>query len=517
MMLRHKLLFVIILILLIPTIGYGEPISYKVEQHAPDAGFQRMEYKSYPGAVEGLLSKSETWTGFFRQDGRDITIDLGERKKIKEISLEFQQNKGAGILLPKFMEASISQDGEQWNRLGRVGHLIPTSDTTVQTRKLLLIFNPTETRYVKLSFPVDVWVFARHLTIKEDNGNALSQQPTILAHAEQFGKPQEKYLKIPEIDDILLIYTHGHGELGLWKKEDFLPLVSYIDGEGKVKDRLFDTFLFLPFPEMKSTKEAWTDYLQSLFVKGEQLDALNQISQKIQETNPDLNIRPKVILTIPYPDSKQETFAENVSFAAEKVGSKQAFANRQVATAEYLNQLMSTWEAAQFQAIDLAGIYWYKETMDTTVPDEEKLVRYTAELVHSKGYKFYWIPFFGSKGYENWKDYGFDYVILQPNFYAKEDPPKERMDNVAALAGKHHLGIELEIDDKALYNRFYYDLFYQQLDKASALDLDEKTTKAYYMGTKSILNAYKSNIAPVRKIYDDIYLWIKGTYKPKDS
>ncbi|AOT72091.1 DUF4855 domain-containing protein [Geosporobacter ferrireducens] len=517
MRIRHKLLFAMILVLLIPTIGYGEPISYKIEQHAPDAAFQRLEYKSYPGAVEGLLSKSESWVGFFRQDGRDITIDLGERKRIKEISLEFQQNKGSGIVLPKFMEAAMSLDGEQWNQLGRAGHLVPAADTDVQTRKLQLSFKPVEARYVKLSFPVDVWVFARHLTIKEDNENVTEQQPTILAHAESLRDSQEKYLKIPEIDDILLIYSGDHGDLGVWKAEDFLPLVSYVDQEGKVKDRLFDTFLFLPFPEMKSTQEAWSHYLQDLFKKGEQLDALNQISKKIQQTHPDLNIRPKVILTIPYPDSKQEEFAENISFSAEKVDRKKALSNRQEAVERYLNQLMSTWEAAQFEAIDLAGIYWYKETMDLTVPDEDKLVRYAAELVRGKGHKFYWIPFFGSKGYEDWKDYGFDYVLLQPNFYAKEDPPKERMDNVAALARKHHLGVELEIDDKALYNRFYYDLFYQQLDKASELGLDEKTTKAYYMGTKSILNANKSNIGLVRKIYDDIYLWIKGTYKGKDS
>ncbi|SHI84434.1 F5/8 type C domain-containing protein [Geosporobacter subterraneus DSM 17957] len=516
-MLKHKILFVVFILLLLPITSHGETVSYKVEQHAPDAGFQRMEYKSYPGAVEGLLSKSEAWVGFFRQEGRDITVDLGERKPIGEISMEFQQNKGSGILLPKFLEASISIDGEHWSYLGRVGHLVSASDTTVQNRKLLLSFRPMEARYVKLSFPVDVWVFARHLTIKEDVRNTTIERPAILAQGDRFKGASDQYLKIPAIDDILLIYTTGHGDLGLWKKDDFLPLVSYMDSNRKVKDRLFDTFLFLPFPEMKSTQAAWEDYLKSLFKEGEQLDALNQVSRQMQNTYSDLNIRPKVILTIPYPEAKQEVFAENVSFNAETIGSKAALTNRQNAIENYLNQLMAAWETAKYEGIDLAGIYWYKETMDTTIPDEEKLVRYAAELVHAKGHKLYWIPFFGSKGYEKWQDYGFDYVILQPNFYAKEDPPKERMDNVAALARKHHLGVELEIDDKALTNRFYYDLFYQQLDAASELGLDEKTTKAYYMGAKSLLNAYKSNIAPVRKIYDDVYLWIKGNYKPKNS
>ncbi|MEW9125259.1 MAG: DUF4855 domain-containing protein, partial [Thermotaleaceae bacterium] len=462
---RHKLMLIIILTLLIPTVSYGQSITYKVEQYAPDAGFQRTEYKSYPGAVEGLLSKSESWTGFFRQDGRDIIIDLGERKSIEEVSLEFQQNKGSGILLPKFMEASTSIDGEKWYRLGRVGHMVSSADTAIQSRRLQLSFKPIEAKYVKLSFPVDVWVFARNLMIKEvDKDSPPVQSPVILTHDQGLRSRQEKYLKIPEIDDILLIYTGAHEDLGIWKKEDFLPLLSYIDQRGNIQDSMFDTFLFLPFPEVQSTEKSWNDYLQDLFKEGQQLDGLNQASQMLQQKYPHLDIKPKVLLTIPYPEPKQEAFSENVSFSAEKVGNREALANRQKAIANYLDELLKAWEGAQLQGIELSGIYWYKETMDATIPDEERLVRYGADLVHQRGHKFYWIPYFGSRGYENWKDYGFDYVILQPNFYAKEDPPEERMDNVAALARKYHLGVELELDDKVLYNRFYYDLFYQQLN-----------------------------------------------------
>lgn len=517
MKLKYKVLVACMFILLIPTAIYAQSLTYTIEQHSPDAGFQRMEYKSYPGPVEGLLSDSEAWTGFFRQDGRDITIDLGKTKRVSEISLEFQQNKLSGIILPKFMEASVSLDGEKWNHLGRAGHLVPAGDEMEQTRTLMLTLPAMEARYVKLSFPVDVWVFARKLSIKEENGESLSEQPIILDHAHEFGQQKESYLKIPQVDDILLIYSGAHGDLGTWSKEDFSPLVTYVDQERNVQDTLFDTFLFLPFPEVESTKVSWQDYMNGLFQQGEQLDALNELSQTLQQTYPDLNVRPKVLLTLPYPDAKQEEFAKKISFSAEDVGHRQAIENRQRAVADYFHTLMSMWEEAQFEALDLAGIYWYKETMDASIPDEARLVRYAAELVHSKGQKFYWIPYFGSKGYENWMDYGFDYCLLQPNFYAKEDPPEERMDNVAELARKYHLGVELEIDDKVLYNRFYYDLFYKQLGKAEELGINEKATNAYYMGTKSLLNASKSSIDPVRQIYDDIYLWIKGTYRPKDS
>lgn len=525
------------LLILIPTVSLAETIpidgqkissgklSYTVESFAPDAAFQRMEYKQYPGPVDGLLSTSEAWTGFFRQEGRSITVDLGEQKKINGVSLEFQQKKSAGITLPAYMEASISQDGKKWSYVGRVNHLIPLGDLTEQTRRLQLSFPELETRYVQIRFPVDVWVFARNLVIneverKDETGEQQaadnSSKPVILAHQPQDSQPLNHYLHIPGVNDILLIYTGHHGDLGVWTEKDFLPLVTYVDQDGNVRDSMFDTFLFLPFPEVESTRLSWQDYLNGLFQQGEQLDALNQLALKLQQDYPQLKIRPQVILTLPYPHPKQETFYPGVSFSSEQVGRNKALANRQQAVRDYFHTLMSMWQAADFKALDLVGIYWYQETMDSTIPDEDKLVRYAAELVHEEGQKFYWIPYFGSKGYERWTEYGFDYVILQPNFYATNDPPKERMNNLAQLAREYHLGVELEIDEKVTYNRFYYDLFYEQLNMAHQLGIDQQVTNAYYMGAKTLLHTANSRLAPVRQIYDDLYRWIKGTYQPRN-
>lgn len=496
-------------------------LSYTVKAFNPDAAFQRMEFKEYPGPVDGLLSESDTWTGFFRQGGRVITVDLSGQQKIYGVSLEFLQRKAHGITLPAYMEVSVSLDGKKWNYAGRVNHLVPLGDLEEQTRTLQLTFPVLEARYVQLRFPVDVWVFARHLVIhqvehgeEELAADDRASRPVILAHQPQDKEQEGNYLQIPGVNDILLIYSGAHGELGVWTEEDFLPLVTYVDQEGNVRDSLFDTFLFLPFPEVESTRWRWQDYLNGLFQQGEQLDALNQLAMRLQQDYPQLKIRPKVILTLPYPDPKQESFYPGISFSSEQVGRSEALTNRMKAIRDYFHTLMSMWRAAKLDALDLAGIYWYKETMDATIPDEDKLVRYAAELVHEEGLKFYWIPYFGSKGYERWPEYGFDYVILQPNFYATNDPPKERMNNLAQLAKTYQLGVELEIDEKVTYNRFYYELFYEQLNLAKQLGMDQRVTNAYYMGAKTLLHTANSKLAPVRQIYDDLYLWIKGKYQP---
>ncbi|WP_052947379.1 DUF4855 domain-containing protein [Aneurinibacillus tyrosinisolvens] len=483
----------------------------------PGFGFQLKEYKNYPGPIEGLSSKGKAWTGFFRQEGREIIVDLGETRPIKEVSLVFQQNAKAGVQMPKYLSLSISNDQKKWSYLGKAFHAITPSDETVQEQKLGLTFAPVVTRYVKLNFPVAVWVFAKNLSIIGGNPGEFPAQPATFAHGNENGSSSYEYLKVPDMNDVLLIYSGGNGEQGTWKKEDFLPLISYQDGQGQLKGKMFDTMLFLPYGEVGSTKQGWQKYLNDLFAPGKQLAALNEaVAQKNQ--NPALVGKEKVILTLPYPDPAQRAFGttteDTISFSALDGGREAAFNNRLAALTSYYGQLMDKWKGAQFKNLDLAGIYWYRELVEEKVPDEKKLIQHAAAMVHKDGGKFVWIPYFGTEGYKNWQEYGFDYVFVQPSYYANEEQPVERMDSVAQLARQQRVGVELEFDDKMLYNRYYYDLFYKELNKAHELGFDGPATNAYYMGGKSLLNAFRSDIPQARKIYDDMYRWINGMYEP---
>jgi hypothetical protein len=151
--------------------------------------------------------------------------------------------------------------------------------------------------------------------------------------------------------------------------------------------------------------------------------------------------------------------------------------------------------------------------MDSTTPGDTELVQNVARLVWNNGQKFFWIPFYGAQGYDKWRSYGFSHVFLQPNYYAENVPPDERMDKAAVLARRYNLGIEIECDEAILYNASYYDLFYKQLDKAHQLKIDKEASKAYYAGSKTLVKASRSNNYYIHAIYDDIYRWINGTYK----
>lgn len=476
-------------------------IDYTVSQHSPDPGFQSTEYKSYSGPVEGITSKSDAWTGFLRQQGRDIVVDLKKLNTLSGLSLEFKQDANSGVYVPKTLTASVSADGVSWYQLGQVYHGIDSSDKTVQNLNLSLNFPSVTTRYVKLTFPVDVWVLARHLTVK---GGLQAEAPAVLAPAVKSTGADNgnTYLQNTDFKDIFLVYTGDKTPQQTLNSDDFMPLVAYVDQQGQVKGRMFDTMLFLPYNGMPCTKDSWTAYMEDLFVPGQQLYALEETMSKLNQKT-GVQDKEKVVLALPYPDSKQMDFGDL----------EQTAKGRFDAVQWYYGELMNKWNSAGFKNLTLSGIYWYGETINKNIAGEEELVKNVGQMVRGNGQNFVWIPSYGAMGLSEWKSYGFTHVYLQPNYYGNQDAPADRMDKAAEQAKKYSTGIEVELDNRVLTTRYYYDLFYNELNKGHQLGFDQNVSNAYYVGLKkTVLDSVSSGTPQIRSIYDDLYRWISGTF-----
>lgn len=503
---------------LIPSHDAGKDLTlnYQVIQHSPDTSFQATEYKNYSGPVDGLTSKSDVWTGFLRQDGRDIVIDMGRLQTVSSLSLEFKQDASQGIYFPEYLKVSVSADGVSWYQLGEVLHGIDPLEKS-GNMFLSLSFPPFATRYLTISFPVDIYVFARHLSVR---GGIMPEKPVILALVNNGVISPGSYLRDPILQDILLVFTGDKTDLKNLTVDEFVPLVAYVDSRGQIKGRMFDTIQFMPYTGIPCTKAAWDSYLEDLFTPGQQLQALDDAMEMFNAEVFGVE-RQKVILTLPYPDSKQEEFGildsggTSLSFSKNKVGSQQANKNRLQAVKWYYSQLMKKWNQAGFANLSLAGIYWYKESIDPTVEGEAELVKDVSQLVRGYGHNFVWIPYFGAPGIEDWKTLGFTHAFLQPNYYATQDPPEDRMGRAAEVAKRHGMGIELEFDNRVLTSRYYYDLFYKEMNQAARLEMDGNTSNAYYVGfAQTLLDAKNSKVSLIRRVYDDVYRWINEEYHP---
>ncbi|KMZ43840.1 MULTISPECIES: DUF4855 domain-containing protein [Bacillales] len=483
----------------------------------PDSYFQEME-KKYPGPVGGLVTPTEDWTGYYRQFGRKVTVELDEAKPLERVALTFKQQKTSGITMPEYMEVEVSRDGKVWSYAGRAVHDVSPSEDKLVTRTLSVTLPDVNIRYVRASFPVKVFTFARQLEVwaktesEWNNGAVLlpPPNPAKLEEAKQSGR---------RVENMLLAYSGEHGELGTWTKEDFLPMVGYRTVDGYMRDQMFDTILFLPYQTIPATKESWTKYMNDLFGSNKQLDALNQAMREYNRLRGTLYSTPtqeNVVLALPYPNASQTNFGQldekkpSLSFSPAGIGEEQAYLNRKAAMEWYFQELMKRWNKEGYAYLKLEGIYWFHELVEDSAPKERQLIRDMGSMVHDEALRYYWIPYFGSPGVSEWKSLYFDKAFLQPGYYSDKPVGIDRIQGVLDVVKKYDMDIEIEGDRKMYDDPKFYQTYYNQLVATHKLGMDKNNVHAYYFGSKTLLESVKSTDPVKRAIYDDTYKWMRG-------
>jgi hypothetical protein len=178
-------------------------------------------------------------------------------------------------------------------------------------------------------------------------------------------------------------------------------------------------------------------------------------------------VKTKAIVTIPYPDERATAFGTldggadlNMSVAADRVAAS-CWWVRAVSAA-----------LAPLPGVELVGIYWY---LEGTTPDDMIILPQVSACVHAAGLKFAWIPDYADGVESNqaaqWRDAGFDFATLQPN-YAFYDVTAQRFANTSAAMAALGLGVEMELPltvRNELINCNSTESFYEYLDSAVEL------------------------------------------------
>jgi hypothetical protein len=329
------------------------------------------------------------------------------------------------------------------------------------------------------------------------------------------------------LDNTVLIYAGGKGRIK-WTVENLLPYAAYVDNYGEIKDSFFDAFLFLellskssglfyPWPltwGKLAIKSDWEDILSELFKKGENLDALNKVAESLKTSLKNYS-NPKIIIFIPYPDYRQHSFGD-----INEDGYVENFSqidDRFKAVQWYVNRVLKTWKERNFANLELAGFYWNSESVSDNrseksyFPNDLALVNKVSSYIHLLGYKFYWIPFFNAWGRTAWKDFGIDCAFIQPNYFFKK-VEKNRIKMTAEIAKTYNMGFEIEFDGRVINSTEFADRYRAYLDGGVEYGYMKKAIKAYYEGGGGLLQIYKSKDVRIRKLYDEMYRFVKGTY-----
>lgn len=313
----------------------------------------------------------------------------------------------------------------------------------------------------------------------------------------------------------VLIYT-GVGRD--WNKNQLLPYVVYESKSG-FKDSMFNSFLFLSLDQSPSggsyaedgrahpaNKQDWQYLLDRYFAPDLQLDAL-ELAAKENGRTLGAGYRPAVFLGIPYPSTRQKSFAPGVSFDPEVASSAQ---NRINAVREFVQEAVRRFEPARYPHLRLAGFYWIAET----VPDndaERSVIKATADLVHSyPGMAFEWIPYYSATNASSWRELGFDVAPLQPNYAFNPAVPLYRLCEAAIRASHTGTSLEIELDGVERQARSRYQDY---LRGGVTYGYMHAPFLAFYQDVRALAVAAGSKDPSVRQVYDDTYRFIKGTYR----
>ena len=322
------------------------------------------------------------------------------------------------------------------------------------------------------------------------------------------------------IRDLMLFYI---GSKDHYVQADLLPYVAYLDkGSGKPADWFYDAYQFMMFGGSPSGQayidgatdlKDWRYYVDTLFAPGMNLAALDGAITEAAKTLGPPQKKTPVILMMPYINPQQKAFGDVDGSGQALDFSKPTDAAK--AAAWLVGETARRFKAAGYKHLSLWGYYWMNEGIP---PGDVQNVKATAQVVHDRKFGFHWIPWFNAPGVTNWRDFGFDFVIMQPNYaFMDTGRNEQRLSEAAALCRKYNMGIEMELAYGVGTTGTDRDNLSDYLNHGLASsDGYMSTVRGYYQGELAIADLYKSDLPANNALYRDLYLSHKGLYRGRD-
>ena len=314
--------------------------------------------------------------------------------------------------------------------------------------------------------------------------------------------------KLAEVKDMALIYQGG-SQRPEWVEDELEPYVVHTYADGR-KEWFFESYLFYEFKngwatgfapgygEGPAQKKDWEWLLDRVFEKDKALDALDKCIEKNKAELGNPGFKHKIVLGIPsaYPN---QTNWGSIDGKAMDFASP---ADRLTAEKWYIDRVMERFDAAGFSNISLVGFYWIEEHDSHSY----NILNDVADYIHGKQKLFYWIPYWTAPGYNLWRRYGFDAAFLQPNHFFDETIGDSRLEDACRTANKFNMALELEFDYRALYDapNSFYSRLESYIDYFEKFDVFEKSSIAYYSGTRALLDMTLSGAVEDKLVLDRI-------------
>jgi hypothetical protein len=472
--------------------------------------------------TDGVYATSnDIHNGFFfkfnRGSHRDVFFDLTKVSAVSEFKASFTHITQWAVYAPDYISVYLSTDGQSWYLAGRIKPDI-SADPGI-AKGTLELETPVAARFICFSFDMATWAGCDELEVigtkkvdssvktLKDSGFNIKDKFMV----DKYAAPDENVLG--GVEDLYLVY---HSTSRKRTQEEFLPLLAYIDANGEMKDILFDGYLFLMSGSLPSgnaghaafTKSDCEWLVKTLFEEGYNINALEKAAGQVKQAlGLGDGYKYKFYVALYYP--KANGFFGDLDGDG-KADTLSNLEKRLEAVEYYINLFEAELSKQNFKNIEFYGYYWYDEAASAEENDMV-LINGVSDIVHNHGYQLFWIPYYVASGYSLWSEHGFDVAVMQPNYAFGLDRPISSIINTANFAKRFGMGVEIELDGRAINNELFLKRYMQYLEYGVYYGYIGDCINMYYMGFDDFNKAYESKSPKLRLIYEYTYQFIKGT------
>ena len=276
----------------------------------------------------------------------------------------------------------------------------------------------------------------------------------------------------PIADAVICYGGHSARKPYLWTPERFHETVAYTDENGQ-EHWFFDNMIMMELWDddyavtysiandgrYSSRKEHWLRQIDYWFSRENGFAALEASIADVASRIGNPPTKRGIIFSLPDPvyfehyTNAMKNINRNTVYWGEIDGVQMDFSKSEDRVKAYkwmVDQVRAAFAEARFKHIELIGFYVLSEEL--SVPgsfryeykEHDITIKATADYCHSVGEGFYWVPYAMAPGIERGRDFGFDLVVMQPNYYWTDS--KWSWDQIEKAIVENDLGMELEFE-----------------------------------------------------------------------
>ena len=456
------------------------------------------------------------FTHFSGGTEREIVYSLGSLCAVDGFKLTLLRQVSVGVGMPYILDISLSENGKDWQCVSSTRR-IPTDESEKVYTVKIDFGKCYKAAWVKLRFDLSLHVWLENFNLFGTTAipaDALSivADPVSEKDVGKFASPAD----LCDTHNIALLYNcfpPDFGKSGQLTEEEALRYVGYYDKEGNLKDTFLDGFLMLPYVKFCYSKwykcgEGWRFFIDKTFEDHFNVDALEYAASEVSK-GLGREVEAKLFLTVLHTNAGYGEHPDKFGELDGRELDMSKLEDRKFAVKWCIDEQIARYKEKARPHTKLCGFYWFEEGINYNDPLDPQVIRFTAEYLHSLGYKLFWIPYYQAWGYQNWKELGFDVGCMQPNYAFHMDEPIQRLYDNAELCKKFGLAYEIEL--AGIWKEADIKRYKEYLDVGAETGYMD-SIKMYYQDGRAFYAAAMSQDPLAHSVYDDTYLFAKEKY-----